>query len=251
MKDGPLVLGPEDKFFFKFFPISTALMNKINIVFLEEACSTSTIVFNKKSAMLRAIEAYLTRDNERGWKEVRSEDDPRLAYLKKLEEASELLGRKINAKYCVNQGQNTKLPESFVISGKDQVFELIDKSPAAKRTYNKLRNLSWKSRAESNLDPLDREDFVLAAAMLKLRIKIDTWTRGQDEELREQRRDELRDLYCERPAQQMWIYMKRIRFMKNGGTIIGSDGRIVDFNLREKILPGPEDTIAYSAQTTY
>ncbi|MCJ1231663.1 hypothetical protein MMC12_008342, partial [Toensbergia leucococca] len=101
---GPPVLQPTDKFFFKFFPISTEFTNKINCVLLEQAFSTSTIVFNKKKSACQAIEYYLTLDHGRGWKEVKGEDDPMLVYLKKMEEASALLGRKVVAKYQIDKG---------------------------------------------------------------------------------------------------------------------------------------------------
>ncbi|MCJ1227995.1 hypothetical protein MMC12_004654, partial [Toensbergia leucococca] len=243
---GPPVLQPTDKFFFKFFPISTEFTNKINCVLLEQAFSTSTIVFNKKKSACQAIEYYLTLDHGRGWKEVKGEDDPMLVYLKKLEEASALLGRKVVAKYQIDKGS---LALGFSVLGEtDQVFDLVNTDPGAKKIYNKLRYLFAEAPDQVESQPLDREDFEQAAKMLKLRIKIDTWTKGLNEQLREDTRNNLRDLYCERPAQQIWIYMKRIRFMKNGGTFLAPGNKIVDSNLSAELLPGPEDIIAHMAQ---
>ncbi|MCJ1471582.1 hypothetical protein MMC13_000222 [Lambiella insularis] len=220
-------LQPNDKFFFKFFPISTEFMNKINCVSLEEGHSTSTIVFNRKQSAHRAIKYYLTLDGERGWKEISGDNDPRLIYLKKLGEASILLGQKVDVKYQSNKAK-LFLGHS-VLGNADQVFDLVNAMVNARK-------------------PLDREDFEQAAKMLKLRIKIDTWTKGLAEQQREDTRNNLRDMYCELPAQQVWIYMKRIRFMLTGGTILGWENNIEDSNLRAELLPGPEDVIAHMAR---
>ena len=192
------VLQASDKFFFKYFPISTEFTNKINCVLLEQAFKTSKIAFNKKKSVYHAIKYYLTEDLGRGWKEVKGIDDPVLIYLKKLEEASTLLGQKVVAKYQIDKG--LFLGHS-VLEDTDQVFDLVDGNPAAKRIYNRLKYPSVTSPGDTHLQPLDREDFEQAAKMLKLTIKIDTWTKGLDEDVREETRHNLRDLYCKMPAQ--------------------------------------------------
>ncbi|MCJ1406564.1 hypothetical protein MMC19_000630 [Ptychographa xylographoides] len=241
---GPPVRQSTDKFFFKFFPISTEFMNRINCVLLEQAYSTSMIVFNKRKSAYQAIGFYLTLDAGPGWKEVKGVDDPMLIYLKKLEKASILLGQKVIANYQSAEG---RLFLGHSVLGKtDQVFDLVNTDQGAMETYNMLRYVYAKSANEVKLQSLDREDFEIAAKMLKLRIKIDTRTKGLDEQMREDARDNLREFYCERPPHQVWIYMKRIRFMKNGGTFLGPGDKVIDSHLPAKLLPGPEDIIAHS-----
>jgi hypothetical protein len=81
--------------------------------------------------------------------------------------------------------------------------------------------------------------------MLKLRVKIDTWSKGLDESIREDARDHLRDLYCELPVQRLWIYVKRERFMFSGeATILTPQGAVLDLKLPPELLAGPEDLVA-------
>ncbi len=80
--------------------------------------------------------------------------------------------------------------------------------------------------------------------MLKLRIKLDTWTSGIDEDIREKAREELLALYCQLPTHRMWLYLKRVRFMFRGGTRIGMWNEIEDSTLSVEDLHGPEDVIA-------
>jgi hypothetical protein len=86
--------------------------------------------------------------------------------------------------------------------------------------------------------------------MLKLRIKIDTWTKGLDEKVREKVRVDLLHLYWELPPQRLWVFLKRWRFMINGGTILGLRSDVHDYPLPAELLSGPEDVIAMSKHPT-
>jgi hypothetical protein len=86
--------------------------------------------------------------------------------------------------------------------------------------------------------------------MLRLRIKIDTWTKGLDEGFREKVRVDLLHLYWELPPQRLWIFLKRWRFMINGGTILGLRSDVHDYALPEELIPGPEDVVAKSKHPT-
>lgn len=80
-----------------------------------------------------------------------------------------------------------------------------------------------------------------------MRIKTDTFTRGLLEEKREElRKDFLREFaYSDKfPAQVIWIYVKRIRFMKHGGTMINAQNMLEDNVLSGKYLYGTEDIVA-------
>jgi hypothetical protein len=80
-----------------------------------------------------------------------------------------------------------------------------------------------------------------------MRIKTDTITRGRPEAEREEARKAFRRefVYGDKfPAQVIWIYVKRIRFMKHGGTMINAQNILEDSVLSEKYLYGTEDVIA-------
>jgi hypothetical protein len=84
-------------------------------------------------------------------------------------------------------------------------------------------------------------DLDQAAKMLKLRIKIDVWSQGLDERIRVEIREHLRDLFCQLPARRVWLYLKRIRYMrmreiKSNGTV----GLELD---SDDFADGPEDII--------
>jgi hypothetical protein len=82
--------------------------------------------------------------------------------------------------------------------------------------------------------------------MIKLRIKIDTWSLGLDESVRNGTREHLRDMYCQLPIQRLWIYLKRQRFMFciPDSIILTPKGRVMDVELPAELLAGPEDLVA-------
>lgn len=80
-----------------------------------------------------------------------------------------------------------------------------------------------------------------------MRIKLDTATRGLPEAKREEARKEFlrKFVYSDKfPVQVIWIYVKRIRFMKYGGTMINAQNMLEDSFLPVEYLYGTEDVIA-------
>jgi hypothetical protein len=76
-----------DKFYFYFFPISIDHVYRINAIMLQEAYETSVIAFKTTCGARRALEFYLGMSCERGFKTISDAvDDPRLAYLKMLQQ---------------------------------------------------------------------------------------------------------------------------------------------------------------------
>ena len=49
--------------------------------------------------------------------------------------------------------------------------------------------------------------------MLNMRIKIDVWSKGLREIIREDIRTKLRELFCQLPARRFWFYLKAVRNM--------------------------------------
>jgi len=90
----------DDKFCFRFFPLVTEHINKINAIMLEESHSISNIVFKSLAGLRRALDYYLTMPSTYGFKLCDgTADDPRLRHLKKLEHLVNEIGSNITAVY--------------------------------------------------------------------------------------------------------------------------------------------------------
>ncbi|OAA74496.1 hypothetical protein LEL_08077 [Akanthomyces lecanii RCEF 1005] len=80
-----------------------------------------------------------------------------------------------------------------------------------------------------------RGDMDQAARMINLRIKIDVWSQGIDEGLRQTNRVGLRDTYRQFPRRRLWLYLKRWRLME-----LGQQHGVYD----DSFVDGPEDIVA-------
>jgi hypothetical protein len=76
---------PDHKFFFRFFCIKTAHVNKINGIFLENATGCDSVIFRSTDCFRRTLEWYLTVEPaEIGKCTTQAPQDPRLIVLVKL-----------------------------------------------------------------------------------------------------------------------------------------------------------------------
>ena len=57
------------------------------------------------------------------------------------------------------------------------------------------------------------KDMEQARRMLNMRIKVDVWSQGLDENFREGIRRNVRDLFCQLPVRRVWFYLKLVRQM--------------------------------------
>lgn len=93
-------------------------------------------------------------------------------------------------------------------------------------------------------------DMDQARKMLNMRIKIDVWSQGVDEDIRQQARDNLMDLFCQHiPLQRLWLYMKQIRNMLLGPKYDTND--MQNDHTEQVYLEGPEDVIVKSTYEPY
>jgi hypothetical protein len=96
-------LRADHKFCFRFFPIGTDHVNKINTIMLEESTMISKIVFKSYSGARKTFEHYLSLPPESGFKYVPNvpsvSDDSRVIFLMKLEEAAKQMGSSVTASY--------------------------------------------------------------------------------------------------------------------------------------------------------
>src|SRR3954452_14633081 len=95
-----------------------------------------------------------------------------------------------------------------------------------------------------------------ARRMLNMRTKVDVWTQGVAETIREEIREKVRDLFCQYALpRRVWFYLKQIRHMKLAGITIGSTatggegkgkgrGKAIDSKYGDPVMDGPEDVIA-------
>lgn len=116
----------------------------------------------------------------------------------------------------------------------DKVFNLFSSNENMTSLYNDL----------SRSTTLKPKDFDEARNLLFLRIKLDSSTRFLSNETRKDMRRNFLNIYQKYALQVVWIYLKRIRFMKLGRTVIDSGGVIEDSNLPADQLEGPEDIVA-------
>jgi len=96
----------DHKFCFRFFPLGTDHVNKINIIMLEQSISISHIVFKSYSAARKIFEHYLSLPVESGFKYVpdvpgvpTASDEPIIVFFKKLEAALKIMGSSVTASY--------------------------------------------------------------------------------------------------------------------------------------------------------
>jgi hypothetical protein len=88
------------------------------------------------------------------------------------------------------------------------------------------------------------KDMDQARRMLNMRIKIDVWSQGLDEDFRQKIRKNLQDLFCELPARRVYQYLKRIRYIEL--TRFGPNGDQdpqFDADDAEALIDGPEDVL--------
>ncbi|KAH7357059.1 hypothetical protein BKA65DRAFT_220674 [Rhexocercosporidium sp. MPI-PUGE-AT-0058] len=238
LEAGKLVLinggptGMNDRFCFRFFPVTEVHVQKINKVMLDESHMIDLVVFHNKAATMKTLGKYLAGQS------VLPYETSRVQAIMKLQQARKLLATTLLA------GQTVELPQDILREEdipEDKVHALFLENKKAKNLYSEL---SGKQ--------LDKKDFDQARGLLYVRIKTDTATRRLPETKREEsRKDFLREfVYSDKfPAQVIWIYAKRIRFMKHGGTIINTQNMLEDSVLSGECLYGTEDIIAAARDT--
>ena len=110
LNPGPPEPRSKNKFFFRFFSLSTTHVQLINTIFFENAYRTSSMVFKSSTSMLRARRLFL-EDRRRGFKVVKDSSDTRLKFLQKLETIAREMGIETKAVYTV---LDMPMPESHM-----------------------------------------------------------------------------------------------------------------------------------------
>ena len=152
-EDGSLCLN--HKFCFRFFPISTEHVNKINCIMLEEAYKISTIAFKSQLAARKTLECYLGTVIETGkscnFKTVGDRpDDQKLIYLKKLEHVLKQLGSDTTAVYHIQKSE-LREDDRFDILGQMLQKSLPSEPTKSMKVYLKLGQLNVMIRLSGGL----------------------------------------------------------------------------------------------------
>ena len=79
--------------------------------------------------------------------------------------------------------------------------------------------------------------------MWKLRVKIDVWSNGLDESLRQRNRELLIETYLRLPPHRVWFFLKHVRLAFEGQAAgLGVENK--PYNEADLRVQEPEDTIA-------
>lgn len=224
----------DHKFYFKYFPTDTEHVHTINGIFLQNADVCSRVVFGTKDNLSRTLEAHLTAP----WNIILGGDaDPRLEFLKRLAVVSKSLGSEKEPVWKEEptpvqdyEGSRLKIIEMRRLSSK------LIKGEWRHDTDNEFMQI-YKSLGGSELTLL--VDMDQAGLMWKLRVKIDSWSQGLDESLRQRNRLLLIGSYLRLPPCRVWLFLKHVRngFMQQSKGFETED----DFG---DCFQGPENTIA-------
>lgn len=260
MPDEDGTLKPEHSFFFRFFSINLAHTNRINGVFLENVGLHTSIVFTTKDSFRHTLEWYLT-DHKIFRKRVSaSPEDSRRTCLLRLSQLLRYLGS--SAKLYMEERAPPVLTDDEIFfmrlaalrelrqSLPSLLKEIPDGSPtefiefmSIYQSLGMMGKLKFK-RNNSHADTFIStggsisslpEDMDQVSRMTRLRIKIDVWSQGIDEKLRQANRLYLVGIYRQFPRRRWWLYLKQWRRM----TLSECDGINHD-----ALIDAPEDIVA-------
>ncbi|KAK4066127.1 uncharacterized protein Triagg1_8195 [Trichoderma aggressivum f. europaeum] len=229
---------PHHKFFFNFFPIDTHHVNKIHCVFLDNASSCTSVIFQSKESFRQTLEWYLAGPGWVGKRIISLPGDGRRLFLQKLAAVLKQMGSNKEPVWediDLSKMRND-IQDQLSEKGLFELFpELLDHIPDGTEFMQLYNSLGGSKQTLA-------KDTKQVFLMMKLRIKIDVWSRGLDEALRERNRNLLMDAYTRLPSHRFWLYTKHWR-----DTILRGPGRsrmnenTQSQNANDK---GPEDAIA-------
>ncbi|UKZ76002.1 hypothetical protein TrVFT333_003698 [Trichoderma virens FT-333] len=233
-------LRPHHKFFFEFFPIDTHHVNEIHCVFLDNASSCTSVVFRSKESFLQTLEWYLTRPNWSGKRVTCLPDDLQRLCLRKLAAVLKQMGsdkEPVWEEIDVPWLKYDAMQQVDRVGIFDMFPELLDSIPDDNPTeYMQIYNILGGSKQTI------AKDMQQTRLMMKLRIKIDVWSHGIDESLRERNRTLLMDAYTRLPPHRFWIYTKHWRYT----ILCGPGGPSNEEQIQSQDFSddGPENAIA-------
>ncbi|KAI8630451.1 hypothetical protein F5Y19DRAFT_474233 [Xylariaceae sp. FL1651] len=205
------------KFCFPFFPIGKDHVNKINSILFDNAYRCMNIVFHSKDAFHETLESYMTSSSTLGKKITLDAPTERRKLLVNLAAIMKSLG-------STKEPVWTEIPGPTMLefnriktewtSLQNGIADLISsikkehkKNPKSSQGLIMLY-LSLGGSEDTFLDDLDQSE-----RMLKLRVKIDVWSKGIPEHIRAQARDWLIGAYLRCPSRRILFFVKSVRSM--------------------------------------
>ncbi|KAK3954282.1 hypothetical protein QBC32DRAFT_336702 [Pseudoneurospora amorphoporcata] len=227
----------DDKFRFPFFPIGSRYVNIINSIFLDNCLRCTSLVYNSKQAFARTLEWYLTAPPLEIGKILLGEDkEDRLKTLKKLEAVSRSLGsqkaalwatpaflptvkdyEKIRLRHAERQREFKKavVNDERIQDPHGEAFlkSMMELNALTQGSLESVASyMDTYEQLGGSYDTL-KKDLDQVARMKTLRVKIDSWSRGVDEAIRQRNRESLVSEYLRLPSPRLWLYIQAERNM--------------------------------------
>ncbi|KAG6003045.1 hypothetical protein E4U21_002434 [Claviceps maximensis] len=209
-------------FFFSFFPLDNTHVERINGVFLDNASSCTSLVFCSEAAFRDSLARYMA-DGKCFPKKIGFTHPATRICLAKF---SALLGRR---------GMETRPPGDSISLMREALRYVLDGNHAA--PFMKVYQILGGSKETL---PKDMDQSI---RMFRLRVKIDAWSHGVDERVRQNNRNALVEHFLTMPRRRVWLYLKRWRLMS-----LQLDGSDLRTHLEMSTVDKPEDVIARAWQ---
>lgn len=215
-------------FYFKFFSIKAEHVQKINMIFLEEALGTTSLVYKSPSALRLALEYYLTSQVP-GFKQVvrkphaRTQDyvpqlngemldtrneENRLPYLHLLEKIARCLGSNATAEYTM--------------IGPFPVNDAYQVNPKFREIHCKIgtdarlvAGISWLIFIAGGNSSTLMTDFRQAELVMRLIGITDRIMRASDDRSKDIIRKHREDLISSLPPRRVWLLAKIMKSWSN------------------------------------
>ncbi|KAK0111538.1 hypothetical protein ONS95_001891 [Cadophora gregata] len=250
MVDGRLVLNSDEdgtsrknhRFCFKYFPLDTKHVHTISAILLQNSYTCSRIVFGTNESLLRTLDAHLTSP----WNTMMGDDaSVRIEFLRRLGAVAKLLGSEKEPIWTEpsdpevrdNEGARLKILEQRRLYYQTINKDDLDPKPD---TDNEFLQLYYRLGGSDHTLFKDVEQ---AGLMWKLRIKIDSWSQGVDESIRQRNRLILTDIYLSFPPRRVWLYGKQVRFAH-----LETTEELENLADNGNFIREPEDIIAQASQ---
>ncbi|KAK0627458.1 hypothetical protein B0T14DRAFT_512660 [Immersiella caudata] len=202
------------KFYFTIFPLPSKYVHTINTVLFDNASYCKSIIFNETTAFIKTLEWFLTAPSSTAKTVLGYDDDAR----KKLFDKLEVIARSLGSEKEMTRGY-LRVPlmqgdyDGFM-KWNDQKHRLIRDMNLGKRNSHRNNSRSPKPDFRGLYEDLGgtkgsmANDFDQAERMWILRVKIDSWSHGVDESIRQRNRNLLNEAYCRVPPARYFVFSK-------------------------------------------
>ncbi|KAM0429597.1 hypothetical protein ACHAPT_006193 [Fusarium lateritium] len=222
--DGVPVLKPgrskgfskDDRFCFSFFPLKKGHVRKINGILLDNSYICSSIAFGSREAFLNILDWWLTEPCNTGKIVMGEYEHVHFKYLKNLEAFMKTTGWGKELVYRrdptprVHDLESRRLQQVKFARAMEGMARMAKKPETVKAFYSE--KLKPYRELAGSLETFFY-DMHQSSLMLKLRIKIDAWSKGVDEAIRQRNRVLLMQEYMNLPSRRFWLYLKSCRLM--------------------------------------